>query len=279
MPKYIAEIGINANGSVEIAKKLIDMAAECGCHAVKFQKRTIDKVYTPGFLGSPRPSPWGTTQREQKEGLEFGLAEYDEIDQYCKKKEIVWFASAWDVDALDFLEQFNPVYHKIASAMLTNINFVQAVAKTGRHTFISTGGSSDEDVARVIPVFRQHDSPFTLFHCVSLYPCEDKDAHLARMLHMKKAFMQGSFGYSGHEVGFIPSVVAAAMGASYIERHITLDRSMYGSDQSASLERRGLELMIKYCDAAVESLGFKQKPIDLIEREAQVMKGLRYWEE
>ena len=239
LPFIIAEIGINHNGSVEIAKKLINMAKECGVDAVKFQKRTIDIVYTKELLDSPRQSPWGTTQRQQKEGLEFGKKEYDEIDSYCKEKGIYWFASAWDEKSQVFLKQYDLPFNKIASAMLTHKKLVEMVAEEKKHTFISTGMSSFEQIDRVVNVFKKNECPYTLMHCVSVYPCPDEWCNL-KMVEMLKKRYGCPVGYSGHEIGPFPSVLAVTLGAIAIERHITLDRSMYGSDQSASLEKRGL---------------------------------------
>ena len=235
-PFIIAEIGINHNGDMDITKKLIDVAAEAGCDAVKFQKRTIDNVYTQDYLKESRDSPWGTTQREQKEGLEFGEDQYNEIDAYCKEKNIHWSASAWDVDSQNWLaSKYNLVFNKVASAMITNTDFLNVVAAEGRNTYISTGMSTVEEIQTAVDIFREHNCPFTLLHCVSTYPCRDEDCNISGMLTLKNTF-NCDVGYSGHERGHLPTIVAASLGATAIERHITLDRSMYGSDQSASLE-------------------------------------------
>ena len=278
MIKYIAEIGINHNGNINIAKQLIDMAVEHGCHAVKFQKRTIDVVYTEEFLSSPRSSPWGTTQREQKRALEFGQDEYERIDEYCRKRGIIWFASAWDLGALKFLEQFKPPYKKIASAMITHLEIVNAVIQLPGIALVSTGGTNALDITDVINRFKDDVSPFVLFHCVSTYPCPDEDCNIRRIPSLMETYGLDEIGYSGHEVGLIPSILAVAAGATWIERHITLDRAMYGSDQSASLESRGLELMIKYCNSVESILGSDIKSADLFNRELEIMKKLRYWE-
>lgn len=231
----IAEIGINHNGDIGIAKKLIDWAALCECDAVKFQKRTVDMVYTKEYLDSYRESPWGTTQREQKEGLEFGKEEYDIIDSYCKEKGIEWFASAWDMEAQKFLRQYDLKYNKIASAMLVQEEFLEMVAKEGKHTFISTGMSTYEEIDRAVEIFRENNCPFELMHCNSTYPMKNEDANL-RMINTLRTRYGCDVGYSGHEVGRVVSQTAVALGATSIERHITLDRAMYGSDQAASLE-------------------------------------------
>jgi N-acetylneuraminate synthase len=241
----IAEVGINHNGDVKIAKQLIDLAKQTGCDAVKFQKRTIDIVYTKEFLDSFRESPWGTTQRQQKEGLEFGQAEYDEIDAYCRALGIDWFASAWDVPSQLFLRQYNLKYNKIASPMLTHVDLLKAVAEERKPTFISTGMSTYEEIDPAVKLFKSHACPFVLMHCVSEYPAQERSLNL-RCLHELRKRYNCPVGYSGHEVTMVPGVIAVAMGAVAVERHISLDRAMYGSDQAASLERRGLESMVGY---------------------------------
>jgi N-acetylneuraminate synthase len=273
---FIAEIGINHNGDLGIAKQLIDMAKECGCHAVKFQKRTIDIVYSQEMLAQPRQSPWGTTQRAQKEGLEFGKKEYDAISAYCKAKEIAWFASAWDVESQEFLQQYDLPYNKIASAMLTHRPLVEMIASEGKHTFISTGMSSFEQTDEVVELFRKASCPFTLMHCVSMYPCPDEDCNIRLVPALKERY-SCPVGYSGHEAGLIPSVLAVAFGGVAIERHITLDRAMYGSDQSASLEQRGLKLLVRDCDSVAMILGDGQKTIT--PAEAETGRKLRYFRE
>lgn len=268
----IAEIGINHNGDLELARQLIDWAALCGCDAVKFQKRTVDKVYTKEYLDSYRESPWGTTQRAQKEGLEFGKEEYDEIDRYCREKNIKWFASAWDIDAQRFLRQYNLPYNKIASAMLTNMELLEEVAEEGRYTFISTGMSDYDEIQQAIDIFRKHDCPFELMHCNSTYPMKNEDANL-RVIHTLRERFQCKVGYSGHETGRIVSMAAVAMGATSIERHITLDRCMYGSDQVASLEVEDLHRLVKEIRALEIALGTGEKK--LTEAEQAVKKKLR----
>lgn len=239
----IAEVGINHNGDLDLAKRLISMAHEAGCDAVKFQKRTIDVVYTAEYLASSRESPWGTTQREQKDALEFGEAEYDEIDGYCKQLGIAWFASAWDLDSQQFLRRYDLPYNKVASPMLTHFDFVDAVAAERKPTFVSTGMSDDAAIDRAVEILRSHDTPFVLMHAVSEYPAPDASLNL-RVLNELRARYDCPVGYSGHEVSPMPTILAAAFGAVAVERHITLDRAMYGSDQAASLERRGLEILV-----------------------------------
>ena len=234
----IAEIGINHNGDVENAKQLIDVAKIAGADAVKFQKRTIDRVYTKELLDSPRESPWGTTQRAQKEGLEFGLDEYQEIDAYCKENGIEWFASAWDLESKKFLRQFDCKYNKIASAMIVYEDLIKEVASEKKHTFISTGMTKFEEIDRAVEIFKEADCPFELMHCVSTYPMNDEDANLNRIKTLRNRY-QCNVGYSGHEIGLAVSYAAAALGITSLERHITLDRAMYGSDQAASVEPAG----------------------------------------
>lgn len=240
----IAEIGINHNGDVGIAKKLIDWAVLSDCDAVKFQKRTVDKVYTKEYLDSYRESPWGTTQRAQKEGLEFGKAEYDEIDRYCKEKGIEWFASAWDIEAQKFLKQYDLKYNKIASAMLTNEELLREVAAEGKYTFIATGMSTYEEIDSAVSIFKEYNCPFELMHCNSTYPMPKEEANL-RLIPVMRERYGCKVGYSGHEVGRIVSMSAVALGATSIERHITLDNTMYGSDQAASLHVRDLMRLIE----------------------------------
>ena len=209
----IAEIGINHNGDLTIAKKLIDVAKDAGADAVKFQKRTIEAVYSKEMLDSARESPWGKTQRAQKEGLEFKLADYREIDRYCREKGIEWFASAWDIESQKFMRQFNLKYNKIASAMIVYEDLLREVASERHHTFISTGMSQTRDIDRAVDIFRAADCPFELMHCVSTYPMNDDDANLSRIGALKERY-RCKVGYSGHEVGLTVSIAAAAFGIS-----------------------------------------------------------------
>ena len=268
----IAEIGINHNGDISLAKKLIDWAVLSGCDAVKFQKRTIDKVYTQEYLDSYRESPWGTTQRAQKEGLEFGKEEYDIIDAYCKEKGIEWFASAWDTEAQKFLQQYELKYNKVASAMLTNMELLEMIAKEGKYTFIATGMSTYEEIDKAVAVFKRYNCPFELMHCNSTYPMKNEDANLKLIQALKDRY-QCTVGYSGHETGRIVSVAAVAMGATSIERHITLDRAMYGSDQAASLEVDELQRLVKDIRTVESAFGTGEKILS--EAEAIVRAKLR----
>lgn len=268
----IAEIGINHNGDIKIAKQLIDWAVLSGADAVKFQKRTVEKVYTKEELDRYRESPWGTTNREQKMGLEFGKEEYDEIDNYCKVKDIEWFASAWDLDSQDFLTQYNLKYNKVASALLVNLDLLKKVAKEGKYTFISTGMSTMEEIDNAVSVFKKNNCPFELVHCNSTYPMKNDDANLEMINTLRKKY-KCKVGYSGHETGRIVSFAAAVLGASSIERHITLDRSMYGSDQAASLEVSDFHKLCKDIRALPYIMGDGTK--NLSEEELETKKKLR----
>jgi len=271
----IAEIGINHNGDLDIAKRLIEQAKAAGCDAVKFQKRTIDIVYTKEVLAQPRESPWGSTQRAQKEGLEFGKTEYDVIDSYCRQLGIDWFASAWDVPSQQFLRQYNFKYNKVASAMTTNLAFIKEVAAEKRPTFLSTGMCTLEDVDRAVEVFKGADCPLILMHTVSTYPAAEKDLNL-RVIHTLRERYGLPVGYSGHEPSVSPSIMAAMLGAVAIERHITLDRAMYGSDQPASLELSGLLALVGTVRKIPACLGDDRKR--MFPGEEAVAKKLRYWQ-
>ncbi|MGA1823434.1 MAG: N-acetylneuraminate synthase family protein [bacterium] len=268
----IAEIGINHNGDINIAKSLIDGAVAAGCDAVKFQKRTIDIVYSKEQLDAPRESPWGTTQREQKEGLEFGKEEYDQIDQYCKEKDIHWLASAWDLPSKHFLRQYDLKYNKIASPMLTNRELLEFVAEERKYTFLSTGMSTMEEIENAVNIFRNAGCPFELMHCNSTYPMKNEDANLAVMNTLREYF-GCKVGYSGHETGRIVSIAAVAMGATSIERHITLDRAMYGSDQAASIDLFDLKLLVSDIRTVEAAIGIGEKRV--LETEISIKKKLR----
>ena len=269
----IAEIGINHNGDLKIAKKLIDNAKEANFDSVKFQKRTIDKVYSKEALDAKRESPWGATNREQKEGLEFSYEEYKEIDKYCKEKNIDWFASAWDLDSVDFLNKFNLKFNKIASAMIIDKKFLRAVAKQKKHTFISTGMSTIQDISEAVNIFKEANCPFELMHCVSTYPMKPEEANLKTILALKEMF-KCNVGYSGHENGVSVSLAASLLGISSLERHITLDRSMYGSDQSASLEFSGMKNLTESIKKMSIALG-ESKLGFITEEEKVIAKKLR----
>ena len=237
----IAEIGINHNGSLDIARQLIDAASEAGFDAVKFQKRTVEKVYTSEFLDLPRDSPWGTTQRDQKVGLEFSKEEYQAIDSYCRECGIAWTASAWDLDAQRFIGTFELPINKLASAMLGHQPLLREIVAEGRKTFISTGMATLDEIDEVVNLFRQSECPFELMHCNSTYPMREEDANLLCIPMLKERY-GCDVGYSGHESSLIKVCVSAvALGATSLERHITLDRALYGSDQAASIEASSLK--------------------------------------
>jgi N-acetylneuraminate synthase len=268
-----AEIGINHNGDLEIAKQLIDSAKKAGCDAVKFQKRAIEKVYSKEVLDSPRDSPWGTTTREQKMGLEFEKNEYDIIDKYCNDKNIEWYASAWDLDSQDFLRKYDLKHNKVASAMLTYNKLIEKIAEEKKHTFVSTGMSTMEEIQNAVNIFKKHDCPFELQHSVSTYPMNIEDANLKCIQTLQKEF-GCNVGYSGHESsGYLVCVIAVTFGATSIERHLTLDRAMYGSDQSASLEVHGLIRLVRDVRQIESILGDGVKRV--LESEIPIMKKLR----
>jgi N-acetylneuraminate synthase len=240
-----AEIGINHNGSMKIAKELIDVASAAGCNAVKFQKRNVEKVYSKKVLDSYRESMWGTTTREQKFGLEFSEKQYSKIDQYCKKKKILWYVSCWDVGSQIQMRKFKTKYNKVASAMLTHKKLLETIAEEGKHTFISTGMSTMKDISKAVKIFKTHNCPFELMHSHSAYPMPPHEANLKMIQTLGKKF-KCKVGYSGHEISAYSICLAAVLlGATSIERHITLDRSMYGSDQAASLEPSGLVRLVR----------------------------------
>jgi len=257
----VAEIGINHNGDVELAKKMIDVAKNVGCDAVKFQKRTIEKVYSKEVLDSPRDSPWGKTTREQKLGIEFGQREYDEIDRYCSLHDMEWYASAWDVDSQKFLRQYNLKHNKIASAMLTHHKLLETVAEEKKLTFISTGMSTMDEVRKAVEIFKKYDCPFELMHCNSAYPMDISEANLLCIPALKKEF-NCNVGYSGHEVaGYLVCLSAVLLGATSIERHMSLDRTLYGSDQVASLEPLGWTRLVRDIRKTKQILGDGKKRV------------------
>lgn len=253
--KVVAEIGINHNGDLDIAKKLIDHAVVVGCDFVKFQKRTIDLVYTQEELSQYRESPWGITNRAQKEGLEFGKEEYDELDSYCREKEIGWFASPWDVESVDFLQRYDLPYIKVASAGVTDYPLLQRIAQTKKCTILSTGMSAGEEVKQAINILGVQCS--FLLACTSTYPTFDNEMNLRfiRTLQRTDPFRKYHIGFSNHSPGIFYSAVAAALGAKMIEFHITLDRAMYGSDQAASIELSGMVTLLKYIRKLPAAMG------------------------
>ena len=273
MTFIIAEIGINHNGSLDVAKKLIDVAVDAGCDAVKFQKRTVEKVYSKKVLDSLRDSPWGKTTRDQKVGLEFSLKQYDIINKYCKRKKIPWHLSCWDVDSQIQMRSFKTKYNKVASAMLLHKKLVKTIAEEGKYTFISTGMSTIKDIENVVKIFKKYKCAFELMHSHSCYPMPVKEANLRVIQTLEKKF-GCKVGYSGHEAAsYVVSLVAVLLGATSIERHITLDRTMYGSDQAASLEPDGLRRFVRDIRTVDIVLGDGKKRI--WESEVPAQKKLR----
>lgn len=273
---FIAEAGINHNGSLDLAFKLIDLAVSAGCDAVKFQKRTPSICVPESMKNIIRETPWGEiTYLDYKERIEFGFNEYSRISQYCKEKGIAWSASAWDIPSLEFLDQFNLPFHKVASALATHTEFLKQVARRRIQTFASVGMCSYGDIDALVSIFREFDCPLTLMHTVSTYPAADSDLNLKMITTLKERYGL-DVGYSGHETSVSPSIVAAALGAVAIERHITLDRSMWGTDHSASLEASGLNQLV----GAVRKIpvvmgdGIKQD----IAAERAIASKMRYWE-
>jgi len=242
-PFFIAEIGINHNGVIDIAKKLIDLAVTAGCDAVKFQKRTIDVVYTPEELAKPRESVFGDTNGHLKRGLEFGKKEYDEIDRYCKDKGILWFASPWDEAGVDFLEQYNPPCYKIASACNADKELLQYIKSKNRPIIVSFGMSDDELMGKVVNFLGEEN--LVIMHCNSSYPAKEHELDLHNIPRLREKYPHSFIGYSGHETGLYSSLAAACLGACVVERHVTLDRAMWGSDHAASIEGVGLMKLVR----------------------------------
>ena len=262
----ISEIGINHNGDIDLAKKMIKSSKDCGVDAVKFQKRDIELVYSEEELNKKRESPWGSTQRDQKKGLEFGEKEYQEIDKYCKSLNITWFCSAWDLNSLEFLKKFNLKYNKVASAMIIDKNFLEAVAKQKKYTFISTGMSNIEHIDMAVEIFRKNKCDFELMHCISAYPFESEIANL-KLINFLKERYKCPVGYSGHEKsGLAISYAAAALGISSLERHFTIDRTLYGSDQAASISPEGMARLVGGVRIITKALNGGNKEILDIEK-------------
>ena len=265
----VAEIGINHNGDMNIAKKLIDIASDAGCDAVKFQKRNVEKVYSSDVLDFSRESPWGKTTRDQKLGLEFSIKQFSVIDKYCKKKGIPWYVSCWDVESQIEMRKFKTKYNKIASAMLIHTKLLETVAKEKKYTFISTGMSTLKNISDAVKIFRKHKCPFELMHSHGTYPMRDDEANLRLIPVLAKKY-KCNVGYSGHEIGSynicIPAII---LGATSIERHITLGRTMYGSDQAASLEASGLQRLVRDIRLVDKILGDGKKRVWSSELPAQ----------
>ena len=265
-----AEIGINHNGDVQVAKKLVDVAALAGCEAVKFQKRTIDVVYSQDELAKPRETPFGDTNGDLKRGLEFGSDEYEEIDEYCRSKPIAWTASCWDEASIDFVERFDPPFHKIASACLTDDGLLRRARATGKPIVLSTGMSTLAQIDHAVDVLGAAD--LVLLHCCSTYPADYHELNLRAITGLIDRYGV-PVGYSGHETGIASSVAAATLGACIVERHITLDRAMWGSDHAASLEPNGLMRLVRDIRLVEASLGDGAKSI--VPSEIPIMEKLR----
>ena len=274
-PFIIGEIGINHNGSIKLAKQLIDLAKESGFNAVKFQKRNPD-ISTPEIQKDKmRTTPWGEmSYLNYKWKIEFGKKEFDIINNYCKKKNIIWFASAWDLESQKFLSKYKLKYNKIASAMLTNLKLLNSVAKEKKLTFISTGMSTLKDISVAIKIFKKYKCKFVLMHCVSTYPCPIDQLNLKTIVTLRNKF-KCEVGYSGHEAEVSPSLFAYFLGANYIERHITLDRSMWGTDQAASLSETGMKNLSNILNKTASIVGNGKKTITAQEKE--LIKKFKYW--
>lgn len=253
----IAEIGINHNGKVEVAKKLIDIAVASGCDAVKFQKRTVDIVYTPTELAMPRPNPFGKTNGDLKRGLEFGFREYEEIDEYCRLKGIKWFASCWDEKSVDFISYFNPPCYKISSASLTDDNLLLYTKSKGKPILLSTGMSTQKEIDHAVEILGEN---IILFHCTSTYPSDSHELNLSVISNYIEKY-NFPIGFSGHERGLTPTVISVTLGASAVERHITLDRTMWGTDQAASLEPEGLFRLVRDIRQVPDLMGDGKKVV------------------
>ena len=274
-PFLIAEIGINHNGSIKLAKKLIDLAKETGFNAVKFQKRNPDVATPDSQKFKIRATPWGEiTYLDYKWKIEFGKKEFDEINSYCKKKKILWFASAWDLESQKFLNKYKNKYNKVASAMLTNIKLLNAIAKERKTTFISTGMSTLKDISKAILIFKKNKCKFILMHCVSNYPCPIEKLNMNTIITLRNKFKY-EIGYSGHESEVSPSILAYFLGCRYIERHITLDRSMWGTDQAASLSESGMKNLADILSKTPMLLGDGIKKVS--KEEKLMLKKFKYW--
>jgi N-acetylneuraminate synthase len=274
-PFLIAEIGINHNGSIKLAKQLIDLAKKYNFNAVKFQKRDLDICIPEDQKNKIRSTPWGEmTYLEYKQRVEFGEKEFREIDSYCKKIKIQWFCSAWDTKSLNFLKKFNAKYNKVASAMITNRPLIKLIAQEKKLTFISTGMSNMKDIDYAVKIFKKNKCNFVLMHCVSNYPCQEKDLNLNLITTLRNKF-KCQMGYSGHESTVSPSIAAWFLGVDYIERHITLDRSMYGTDQAASLSEQGIAQLADLLSKFPTMFGNGKKTIS--KEEKKLIPKFKYW--
>jgi len=270
-PTYIiAELGINHNGNLDLAKKLISAAKVAGCDAVKFQKRTVDVVYTPEDLARPRESVYGNTNGDLKRGLEFGAREYREIDNYCDALNIDWFASCWDIESVDFMEQFHPPAYKVASACITDLGLLES-HPFDRPILLSTGMSTIDQIYESLRSLINEN--IIIMQCTSTYPSENNELNLSVIGNFRRRFGDFHIGYSGHERGIATTVAAVALGACVIERHITLDRTLWGSDQSSSLEPHGFTRLVRDIRAVEEALGDGRKVV--YDSELPIIEKLR----
>jgi N-acetylneuraminate synthase len=273
MTEVVAEIGINHNGNIDTAKQMIDVACAAGCDYVKFQKRNIDLVYTKEELDAPRESPWGSTFREQKKGLEFDGYEYDQIEDYCYKRGIGWFASPWDLDSLQFLAQYESCeFIKIPSPLLTNEAILKSCLDIDKPVILSSGMSNINMVDNAVGILG-NDNIHCIMHCTSTYPSKPEELNLACIPEFKKRYSWVKIGFSNHNSGIIFMPMAVALGAEMIEFHITLDRSSYGSDQAASIEPEGVFKLIKHIRNTEKAMGDGVKKI--YPSELPIMKKLR----
>ena len=274
-PYIIGEIGINHNGSIKIAKKLIELAKKCNFDAVKFQKRSPDVSTPEDQKNKIRETPWGEmSYLNYKKKIEFNYNDYKEIDKFCKSIKIDWFVSCWDIESFEVMKKFNFKYHKVASAMITNIPLLERIAKSKVHTLISTGMSTLKNIDNAVKIFKKFKCNFTLLHCISTYPAKDKDLNLKCITNLKKRY-KCRVGYSGHENSVSPSLVAYLLGAEVIERHITLDRSMWGTDQASSLSEPGMKNLTEVISKIPDIIGNGRKKI--LKEEIPISKKLRYW--
>ncbi len=275
-PAYIiAEIGINHNGSVAIAKELIKSAADAGVDAVKFQKRTPELCVPEHQKNQMRDTPWGyISYLDYRHKVEFDQEQYAQLDSFCKSQNIDWMASSWDIESLKFIDSFNPPAHKVPSALLTDRQLLRAIAETGRTAILSTGMSTMAEIEKAVSILGQDN--LVICHTTSSYPCPPEELNLRMIQTLKEAY-QCPIGYSGHEVGLIPTAVAVAMGACLVERHMTLDRSMWGSDQAASVEPQGMRTLVKYVRVTEKALGDGEKKV--YDSEQSSIKKLRRYSE
>jgi N-acetylneuraminate synthase len=275
MTHIIGEIGINHNGKISLAKKIIKLAKDSGFNSVKFQKRSPE-ISTPLLERDKlRDTPWGLIKYiDYKKKIEFGRKEYDEINSYCKKLGIKWFASAWDIESLKFLDKYKLRFNKVASAMISNYKLLEEIAKRKKYTFISTGGADFNQIKKAIRIFKRYKCPYMIMHSVSIYPCKETMLNLKMISILKKKF-KCPVGYSGHESSVTPSIIACSLGAEAIERHITIDRTLWGSDQSASLGSEGMEILTSSCKKVKACIGDGTKKFLRLEKKK--LSSMIYW--